>query len=663
MATSGIEAKGGLRRRLMVMAAGVVGCVLIAEALALAAVDRLDRSLERLRVESLVDVRRVLTLAESASALSAFAHAVTDIHDRGELAIAERALDGRLEDFATQAAALPRDTGRPALPTLEPSIVRLADRFDGILRHLFAVTADAIERRGDVALSLADDDRFVDPRQRFLLAAVNVAATEMSGLVRNHASLIERSDRARAEAMAADLRLGKIAAVAIGAVALIAALILADVALRGVGADLLAIAEAMRRLATGDTSATAPKVRRSDEVGALAAAFDVFKRQAAERIEMEGRLRHTERLEAIGRLTGGIAHDFNNLLTAVSTNVQLIHDDAEPGSPTRTRALRALAAVERGSAMVAHLLAFGRRQALAPVATDVGRTIAALVDLVEASLRRDIALEVAIGEPDATALHALVDPGQLENALLNLVFNARDAIAGRGRITIGATATATGMIRLDVADDGVGMDEATLGRIFEPFFTTKPAGVGSGLGLSMVYGFVRQSGGRIEVSSRPGLGTTVTIELPAYAAPEDALPVPPPALAGPRRAAFDRGLKVLVVEDEAGVRAATVELLATLGHAATGVASAGEARARLAAGPAVDLVITDLALSGTETGADLVAALRAERPDLPALVVTGYVGDAEIDLPILPKPFRRDDLAAAIAHLFEGSEARPGTSG
>jgi signal transduction histidine kinase len=420
--------------------------------------------------------------------------------------------------------------------------------------------------------------------------------------------------------------------------------------LRGVVADLTGIAEAMRRLAGGDTAVTAPGGRRPDEIGALARAFEVFKIQARERQEIEGRLRRAERLEAIGRLTGGIAHDFNNLLTAVSTNVQLIHDGADLGSPTRARALRALAAAENGAAMVSHLLAFGRRQLLAPVATDVEALTASLIDLVEASLGAGITLTTRRA---ATAgegvLAALVDPGQLETALINLIFNARDAVGPRGRIVLASGRAPDGMVRLEVIDDGAGMDEATLARIFEPFFTTKAAGTGTGLGLSMVYGFVRQSGGRIEVASRPGEGTVVTVDLPAAGeamaptVPDDA-PEPPPS-------APARRLRLLVVEDEARVRNSLVDLLETLGHASVAVASGGEAAARFAADPDFDLLLTDLALQSGMDGAELAQTLRDIRPDLPVLVATGYVGDAAFDLPVLPKPFHREDLAAAIARV------------
>ena len=639
-------ARHGLRRRLMLMAAGVIGVILTAEGLAWLGLGRLERSLGEVQVAMLADVRRVLTLAENASGLSAFAHRVTEIRDREAFDVAERALEGRLEDFAALAAALPEPIERPALPTLEPTIVRLADRLDGILRHLFAVTGEAIAAEEGHA-RVPPGSSFADPRQRYLLAATAVAATQMSGLVKDYASLVERSDKARVEAMAANLRLGKIAAGLLGALSLVAALGFANAFLRGVVADLLGIAEAMRRLAGGDTSVDAPGAGRPDEIGALARAFEVFKIQAREREAIESRLRHAERLEAIGRLTGGIAHDFNNLLTAVATNVQLIHDAADLGSPTRARALRALAAAENGAAMVDHLLAFGRRQMLAPVATDVEVLAASLIDLVEASLGAGISLETRRESDAEGPLVALVDPGQLETALINLVFNARDAVGPRGAIVITTGRAPDGFVRLRVIDDGAGMEAATLARVFEPFFTTKAAGAGSGLGLSMVYGFVRQSGGRIDVASAPGAGTTVTIDLPAAAtaAGECSAPAEPAPLA-------TGALRILVVEDEAGVRNSLLDLLTTLGHRAVAVGSGPEALARFDADPAFDLVLTDLALPGGMDGLDLVAALRAVRPDLPVLLATGYVGPATIDVPVLRKPFRREDLAAALARAL-----------
>jgi signal transduction histidine kinase len=633
----------------MLMAAGVIGVILFAEGLAWIGLARLERSLGEVQAEMLADVRRVMTLAESASGLSAFAHRITEIRDRPTLDVAERALEGRLEEFAALASALPVPTDRPALPVGEPTIVRMADRLDGILRHLFLVTAEAIEARESSAAASTHELAFVDPRQRYLLAAISVAATDMSGLVKGYASLVERSDRARADAMAADLRLGKIAAGLLGALALLGALGFANAFLRGVVADLLGIAEAMRRLAGGDLDATAPGAKRLDEIGVLARSFSVFRTQARERAEIESRLRRAERLEAIGRLTGGIAHDFNNLLTAVSTNLQLIHDAADTGSATKVRALRALAAAENGAAMVSHLLAFGRRQMLAPAATDVEAAAASVVDLVEASIGGGIVLETRRKRPDEPPPPALVDPAGLETALINLVFNARDAVTPRGRIVVETGRSDDGMVRIEVIDDGAGMDGETLARVFEPFFTTKPAGAGSGLGLSMVWGFVRQSGGRVDVVSTPGHGTTVTIDLPAAAGEPADLPVEAP-VAAPGEPG--RRLRILVVEDEAEVRATLADLLATLGHGARAVASAAEARAVFADDGDFDLVLTDLRLKGDTDGVDLAGMLRAIRPEIPVLVMTGYLGDAAIDLPVLAKPFDGPALEAAMARAI-----------
>jgi signal transduction histidine kinase/CheY-like chemotaxis protein len=637
----------------MAMAAAVVGVILVAEGLAWVGLDRLERALGAQQVETLADVRRVLTLAETASRLAASAHEIVEIHDRGAFLIQERALEGRLEDFTALATALPVRVDRPASPSIEPTIVRLADRLDGVLRHLLAATGEEIDRRAEMVGGRPDG---IEPRRRFLLAATTVAASELGGLVRDYASLVERSGKVRAEAMAADLGLGKIAAGLIGALALVVALAFANAFLRGVVADLLGIAEAMRALAAGDTGVTAPGGRRTDEIGVLARAFAVFRVQARERAEIENRLHRAERLEAIGRLTGGIAHDFNNILTAVAANLQLILDGAEAGSPTSRRALRALSAAENGAAMVQRLLAFGRRQMLAPEATDVEALAAALLDLVAASLGAGIRLDLVRSEPDDRRPPiALVDPSQLEAALLNLVLNARDAVGPRGRIRLVIGRTADRRIRIEVEDDGTGMDEATLGRIFEPFFTTKPAGTGSGLGLSMVYGFVRQSGGHVEVASRPGEGTRITIDLPEAEANgpiAGAAPPPPPAALPP-------GLVVLVVEDDVAVGASVVDLLESLGARASVVRSAAAAVERFSADPTIDFVLTDLTLAGDLDGVGLVEALRAIRPDLPVLIVTGYAGATTIDLPLLPKPFRREELEAAIGRALGAATARP----
>lgn len=356
----------------------------------------------------------------------------------------------------------------------------------------------------------------VENRQRQLIASADTAARDIARLSRDYSELLTDASGARQAEMARVLRIGKIAAAIIGLAVLAAALVAANAFLRGAIADLTGIADAMRRLSAGDTAVEAPGTGRRDEIGALAATFGVFKAQVAEREQLQRQLHQAERLEAIGRFTGGIAHDFNNVLTAISANVQLIQETTDAGSPNNQRALRALEATESGSSMVQQLLTFGRRRSLEPTPTDIDAVIEALADLLHDNFGGPIRLEtVKEGERNGP-LVALIDAGQFENALINLLFNARDAISGEGVIRLTAGPTADGRIRIRVEDNGSGMTAEVLDHVFEPFFTTKPAAQGNGLGLATVYGFVHQSGGRIDLTSQPGQGTVVEIELPRY---------------------------------------------------------------------------------------------------------------------------------------------------
>ncbi|SJZ91417.1 sensor histidine kinase [Consotaella salsifontis] len=393
------------------------------------------------------------------------------------------------------------------------------------VKRLRATYRDLVARSGrPMALGLLTplfDRRLtvldVEARQASLVSAATVAAAEVASLGRRYGEILDLISAERVAELTRALSLGKLVAIGAGLIALLAAFFIANAFLRGVVADLTGIAEAMRRLSKGDTSARVPGTARTDEIGALADAFAVFKSQVIERARMARTLQQAERLEAIGRLTGGIVHDFNNILTAITTNAQLIHDDADPASPARTRALRTLEAAERGSAMVQQLLTFGRRRPLAPEATDIDAMIAAIVDLVSAGFGEGVALRRrATTAGDGRPLLAHVDPEQLENALINLLFNARDAVANAGTIEIAAELSPDGDVRITVADDGCGMTPDVLDHIFEPFFSTKPAHAGSGLGLATVYGFVRQSGGEIAVTSEPCVGTRVMMDLPRF---------------------------------------------------------------------------------------------------------------------------------------------------
>jgi PAS domain S-box-containing protein len=380
--------------------------------------------------------------------------------------------------------------------------------------------------------------------------------------------------------------------------------------------------------------------------------IDVTARKRAERA-----LLHSQKLEAIGQLTGGVAHDFNNLLAIVLGNLELLRKRVSDEPRVKSLIENAIQGVNRGTALTQRMLAFARRQELKPQKVDIPELVAGMVELLKRSLGPivQIRTEIAPGLP-----RALVDANQLELALMNLSLNARDAMPAGGTLTIaadehkgeldGETSTPTGRyVRLRVIDTGTGMDEKTLTRAVEPFFTTKGTGKGTGLGLSMVQGVVAQSGGRLELKSRSGEGTTIILWLPAVDDTEAPQPVESETLfhtnetiAGP--------FTVMVVDDDPLVLTATAAMLEDLGHTPVGAKSGEAALELLRSGHKIDVLITDQAMPGM-TGTELVAKVKAQWPDLPVIVATGY---AELDnsvrgLPRLGKPFRQDALAAAIA--------------
>ncbi|HBT4594296.1 TPA: HAMP domain-containing protein, partial [Klebsiella pneumoniae] len=303
---------------------------------------------------------------------------------------------------------------------------------------------------------------------------------------------------------------------------------------RNLGSNLTAISRAMSRLAQGEPNVSVPALQRRDELGELARAFNVFARNMAslehttrllkektnqmeidriKRQELEEALLHSQKMKAVGQLTGGLAHDFNNLLAVIIGSLELVEPDARDAP----RLSRALKAAERGALLTQRLLAFSRKQALHPQAAAMAPLLENLSELMRHSLPATLSLEI---EAQSPAWPAWIDVGQLENALINLVMNARDAMAGRGGVikirtwnqrVIRSSGQRQDMVALEVIDHGSGMSQAVKARVFEPFFTTKATGSGSGLGLSMVYGFVRQSGGRVALESAPGQGTTVRL--------------------------------------------------------------------------------------------------------------------------------------------------------
>ncbi len=375
----------------------------------------------------------------------------------------------------------------------------------------------------------------------------------------------------------------------------------------------------------------------------------------------ETELAQAQKMEAVGQLTGGIAHDFNNLLTVVLGNLELLEVVTESDPELKPYVRAAIAAAKRGGALTQRLLAFSRRQALNPDSLDM----LALLDDVTEMLRRTLGEDVAVSvHAEPRLWPAFVDRHQLESAIVNLALNARDAMPQGGELRFGlsnhttATEPRQHFARMRVTDTGHGMGEDVLPHVFEPFFTTKGPGEGSGLGLSMVQGFVKQSGGDVFIESGPGRGTTVTLDLPRA----DCAPSP----SGVRSAAVG-GLPasertILVIEDDLGVGAVVTEALGDLGYQVEIAADGEEALSRLEALQRLDLLLCDIVLPGPRSGIEVAAAIRARRPGCKVIYMSGYALD-EIrrragvgpDLDILMKPFQLTELAERVVRALDAA--------
>lgn len=382
--------------------------------------------------------------------------------------------------------------------------------------------------------------------------------------------------------------------------------------------------------------------------------------QARALMEAEEQLRQAQKMESIGQLTGGIAHDFNNLLQVISGNLQLLGKDVAGNGRAEQRVANAIAGVSRGSKLANQLLAFGRRQALEPKVINIGRFVMALEDLLHRTIGEAIEIETI---RSGGLWNTFVDPSQIENAILNLVINARDAMNGVGKLTIEVGNAhiddayarhhpdiKTGQyVLIAVTDTGEGMEADVLGHAFEPFFSTKPAGKGSGLGLSMVYGFVKQSGGHVKIYSEPGEGTTVRVYLPRSLEEEDRLAE---VDFGPVTGGTET---ILVAEDDDEVRATVVEMLGDLGYSVLKARDAASALSVIESGAAIDLLFTDVVMPGPLRSPDLARKARERLPNLAVLFTSGYTEnsivhegrlDAGVDL--LSKPYSREALARKI---------------
>jgi PAS domain S-box-containing protein len=394
--------------------------------------------------------------------------------------------------------------------------------------------------------------------------------------------------------------------------------------------------------------------------------------RTAELMRTEDALRQSQKMEAVGQLTGGLAHDFNNLLAGISGSLELMQTRMAQGRFNDVERYMAVAqgAAKRAAALTHRLLAFSRRQTLDPKPTDVNRLVNGMQDMIQRTVGPSIPVE-AVGA--ASLWPVLVDPSQLENSLLNLCLNSRDAMPDGGRITIETanrwfderTAKRHDIpegqyLSLCVTDTGTGMPPDVIARVFEPFYTTKPIGEGTGLGLSMIYGFAKQSGGQVRIYSEIGKGTTVCIYLPRHYGEIDEEEHSIESRALPRS---DQGETVLVVDDEPTVRMLITDILEELGFSAIEAGDSAAGLKVLQSDVRIDLLVTDVGLPGGMNGRQMADAARVTRPDLKVLFITGYAENAAVGhgqlapgMAVLTKPFPMEAMAARISSMIEAGK-------
>jgi len=392
----------------------------------------------------------------------------------------------------------------------------------------------------------------------------------------------------------------------------------------------------------------------------------------AERAQIERQLRQAQKMEAIGLLTGGIAHDFNNILGGLVSCLDLAEQRVWDDDETRGLIGEAIAAAMHAAELTRRLLAFARQQPLVPRSIAVNELVAGMSTLLRRALGEAVTVLAA---PAVGVWPAVVDPTQLEDALLNLSINARDAMPEGGTLTIETAnvslddayavenpgVAAGDYVLIAVSDTGTGMPASVIERAFEPFFTTKGNGRGSGLGLSMVYGFAKQSGGHVRICSEPGQGTTVKLYLPRSA--EDAVTRVPPAAVS----VTPRGSEtILLVEDNTNLRVAAQRILGNLGYRVLAAENAAAALAIVDAGEPIDLLFTDMVMPGGLSGQDLANAARKRLPNLPVVFTTGYAGDSMGGGPVaapsdilITKPYRRQELALSLRAALAERKAGP----
>ncbi len=391
--------------------------------------------------------------------------------------------------------------------------------------------------------------------------------------------------------------------------------------------------------------------------------------------ESQAALRQAQKMEAVGQLTGGVAHDFNNLLQVIGANLQLMQKNlSRQNDKSAQRLATAMSAVERGAKVANQLLAFARRQPLEPRAIDLRELLAGVNELLQRALGEGIRLDIDIRAQSPTTF---ADPHQLENVILNLAFNARDAMNGEGTLRIGVENTADTRLRsgetlhgrwlrVAITDTGCGIPPELVDRVFEPFFSTKPEGRGTGLGLSMAYGVIKQSGGYIGIDSEPGRGTTIHFHLPAVSAPTQTASAEPSTWVPDVEFPSGQGIVVLVVEDDPEVRATAVDMLSDLGYRVHEAANAHQALEQLRAGLRIDLLFTDVVMPGPVRSVELARETRKLIPHAGVVFTSGY---AETDIVeggrltpgviLLRKPYSRLDLARKLQHALRRNSILP----
>jgi PAS domain S-box-containing protein len=391
-------------------------------------------------------------------------------------------------------------------------------------------------------------------------------------------------------------------------------------------------------------------------------------RDMTERIELEQQLRQAQKMEAIGQLTGGVAHDFNNILTVITSTIEIL-GDAVADNPQLAQIARSInEAAERGAQLTQRMLAFARKQPLQARTLDLNEIVERMAPMLRRTLGEDIAVKTGLVDD---LWHAVADPSQVEDAILNLAVNARDAMPMGGRLVIetanvhldeqyaahNADVTPGDYVALIVTDSGAGMSPEVVERAFEPFFTTKDVGRGTGLGLSMIYGFAKQSRGHVKIYSEIGHGTSVKLYLPKVAG---AVAMDTDTSSDASEAQLGGRETVLVVEDDVAVRTAAVGILRLLGYQVLEAEDGKAALAILGELEPIDLLFTDLIMPNGVSGQDLLRKARDLRPDLKVLFTSGYSehlfrgrGDAECGVPLLNKPYRRQNLATAIRRVLD----------